>query len=130
MHAYRTQPAPRSTRTPSAPPSACPAGFTASATSGVLFIDLRDHYGITQIVADSDSPALPHSSRSAPNRSSPSTGTVKRRSEATVNGNLATGEIEVFATAVTVQSPAQELPLPPCSVRQSIRRTSPSATAP
>ena len=79
---------------------------------GVLFIDLRDHYGITQIVADSDSPALPALEQVRTESVVTIDGTVKRRSEATVNPNLATGEIEVFATAVTVQGPAQELPLP------------------
>ena len=79
---------------------------------GVLFIDLRDHYGITQIVADSDSAALPALEQVRTESVITIDGTVKRRSEATVNPNLATGEIEVFATAVTVQSPAQELPLP------------------
>ena len=79
---------------------------------GVLFIDLRDHYGITQVVADADSPALALLEQVRTESVITVDGTVKRRSEATVNPNLATGEIEVFATAVTVQSPAQELPLP------------------
>ena len=79
---------------------------------GVLFIDLRDHYGITQIVADSDSPALPALEQVRTESVITIDGAVKRRSEATVNTNLATGEIEVFAQAVTVQSSAQELPLP------------------
>ena len=79
---------------------------------GVLFIDLRDHYGITQIVADSDSPALPTLESLRTESVITIDGVVKRRSEATVNPNLATGEIEVFARAVTVQSMAQELPMP------------------
>ena len=79
---------------------------------GILFIDLRDHYGITQIVADSDSPALAALEQVRTESVITIDGTVKRRSEATVNPNLATGEIEVFAQAVTVQSTAQELPLP------------------
>ena len=79
---------------------------------GVLFVDLRDHYGITQIVADSDSPALPILEGLRVESVITIDGTVKARSEATVNPNLATGEIEVFARAVTVQSQAQELPMP------------------
>ena len=79
---------------------------------GLLFVDLRDHYGITQIVADVDSPALAALEQVRTESVITVDGTVKRRSEATVNPNLATGEIEVFATAVTVQSTAQELPLP------------------
>jgi aspartyl-tRNA synthetase len=79
---------------------------------GLLFVDLRDHYGITQIVADADSPALAGLEAARTESVLTIDGTVKRRSEATVNPNLATGEVEVFATAVTVQSTAQELPLP------------------
>jgi aspartyl-tRNA synthetase len=79
---------------------------------GVLFIDLRDHYGITQIVADSDSPALPVLESLRTESVVTIDGVVKRRSEASVNPNLATGEIEVFARGVTVQSMAQELPMP------------------
>ena len=79
---------------------------------GVLFIDLRDHYGITQIVADADSHALPALEQVRVESVITVDGEVKRRSETTVNPNLATGEIEVFARAVTVQSAAQELPMP------------------
>jgi len=79
---------------------------------GVLFIDLRDHYGITQIVADSDSPALPTLESLRVESVVTIDGVVKARSEATQNPNLATGAIEVFARGVTVQSHAQELPMP------------------
>ena len=79
---------------------------------GVLFVDLRDHYGITQIVADGDSPALPVLERLRVESVVTIDGVVKARAEGTANPALATGEIEVFARAVTVQSEAQELPLP------------------
>ncbi|MCP3728887.1 aspartate--tRNA ligase [Sphingomonas sp. MG17] len=79
---------------------------------GVLFVDLRDHYGVTQIVADSDSPALPVLEGLRVESVVTIDGLVKARSETTVNPNLATGEIEVFAKGVTVQSHAQELPMP------------------
>ncbi|OWK32731.1 aspartate--tRNA ligase [Sphingomonas mucosissima] len=79
---------------------------------GVLFVDLRDHYGITQIVADTDSPALPILESLRAESVITIDGVVKARSEGTVNANLATGEIEVFARGVTVQSQAQELPMP------------------
>ncbi|WP_374542027.1 aspartate--tRNA ligase [Sphingorhabdus sp.] len=79
---------------------------------GVLFVDLRDHYGMTQIVADSDSPALPILEGLRLESVVTIDGDVKARSEATVNPNLPTGEIEVFARNVTVQSRAEELPLP------------------
>ncbi|MBW6525661.1 aspartate--tRNA ligase [Sphingomonas sp. RHCKR7] len=79
---------------------------------GVLFVDLRDHYGVTQIVADSDSPALALLEGVRVESVVTIDGEVKRRSEATVNGALATGEIEVYARAATVQSAAAELPMP------------------
>ncbi|VVT03055.1 Aspartate--tRNA(Asp/Asn) ligase [Sphingomonas sp. EC-HK361] len=79
---------------------------------GVLFLDLRDHYGITQIVADSDSPALAALEAIRAESVVTIDGVVKKRSDATINPNLPTGEIEVFAQGVTVQSAAQELPMP------------------
>jgi aspartyl-tRNA synthetase len=79
---------------------------------GVLFVDLRDHYGITQIVADADSPALPILDRLRVESVITIEGEVKARSAETVNPRLATGEVEVFARGVTVQSAAEELPLP------------------
>ncbi|HWI87204.1 MAG TPA: aspartate--tRNA ligase [Sphingomonas sp.] len=79
---------------------------------GVLFVDLRDHYGITQIVADSDSAALPVLERLRVESVVTIDGLVKARAAGTTNTNLATGEIEVFAKDVIVQSEAQELPLP------------------
>jgi aspartyl-tRNA synthetase len=79
---------------------------------GVLFVDLRDHYGITQIVADSDSPALPVLDSLRAESVVTIEGEVKARASETVNASLATGAIEVFARGVTVQSAAEELPLP------------------
>ena len=68
---------------------------------GVLFVDLRDHYGITQIVADSDSPALAILEQVRVESVVTIDGSVKARSAGTVNANLATGEIEVFARGAT-----------------------------
>ncbi|NNM75565.1 aspartate--tRNA ligase [Sphingomonas sp. ID1715] len=79
---------------------------------GVLFVDLRDHYGLTQVVADADSPALPVLEALRAESVVTIEGVVKARAAGTTNANLPTGEIEVFAKAVTVQSSAQELPLP------------------
>jgi aspartyl-tRNA synthetase len=79
---------------------------------GVLFVDLRDHYGITQIVADSDSPALAVLEGLRVESVVTIDGEVKARSAGTVNANLPTGEIEVFARTATVLSRAEELPLP------------------
>ena len=78
---------------------------------GVLFVDLRDHYGITQIVADEDSEALELLDGLKLESVVTIDGEVKARDAATVNANLATGEIEVFARSATVQSRAEELPL-------------------
>ena len=79
---------------------------------GVLFVDLRDHYGMTQIVADSDSPALPILEALRLESVITIDGEVKARSAGTVNTNLPTGQIEVFARSVTVLSKSEELPLP------------------
>jgi aspartyl-tRNA synthetase len=79
---------------------------------GVLFIDLRDHYGLTQIVADSDSPALPVLEGLRVESVVTIEGEVKARMAETVNANLSTGAIEVFARGITVQSAAEELPMP------------------
>jgi aspartyl-tRNA synthetase len=79
---------------------------------GVLFVDLRDHYGITQIVADADSPALPVLDRLRVESVITIEGEVKARAAETVNPRIVTGEVEVFARAITVQSAAEELPMP------------------
>lgn len=79
---------------------------------GVLFVDLRDHYGITQIVADSDSPALALLESTRVESVVTIEGLVKARNDATVNAGLATGAIEVFAKGASVLSAAEELPLP------------------
>jgi aspartyl-tRNA synthetase len=79
---------------------------------GLLFVDLRDHYGITQIVADADSPALAVLDRLRVESVVTIEGEVKARSAETVNPRLATGEVEVYARSITVQSASEELPLP------------------
>ena len=79
---------------------------------GVLFVDVRDHYGMTQVVADADSPALEILDALRLESVVTIEGAVKARTEATVNPNLSTGEIEVFARSATVLSRAEELPMP------------------
>ena len=79
---------------------------------GLLFIDLRDHYGITQIVADPDSPAFSTAETVRGEWVIRVDGEVKARSDETVNANLPTGEIEVFAREIEILSKAEELPLP------------------
>jgi aspartyl-tRNA synthetase len=78
----------------------------------LLFVDLRDHYGITQVVADAESPAFKTLDRIRVESVVTVEGKVVARSKETVNPNLATGEIEVVAGEVTVQSAAAELPMP------------------
>src|SRR3954449_1365166 len=78
----------------------------------LLFVDLRDHYGITQIVTDTDSPAFATLDRIRVESVVTVEGEVVARSAETVNGNLPTGEIEVRASNVTVQAAAAELPMP------------------
>lgn len=79
---------------------------------GVLFIDLRDHYGLTQVVADPDSPAFKLAETVRSEWCIRIDGTVKARPDGTRNTDLATGDIEVFATAIEVLGEAAELPLP------------------
>ena len=79
---------------------------------GVLFIDLRDHYGMTQVLADSDSPAFAAIERLKAETVVRVDGRVKARDSALVNPKIPTGEIEVYVTDLEVLGPAEELPLP------------------
>jgi len=79
---------------------------------GVLFIDLRDHYGLTQVVADPDSPAFKTAERLRSEWVIRVDGRVRRRPGATENPDLPTGAVEVFATDIEVLGPAGELPMP------------------
>ena len=79
---------------------------------GVLFLDLRDHYGITQCVADPDSPAFPLVETFRSEWVVRIDGTVRRRPAGTENSEMATGLIEVYITSAEVLGQAEELPLP------------------
>jgi aspartyl-tRNA synthetase len=79
---------------------------------GVLFIDLRDHYGMTQVVIDPDSPAFAAAETLRSEWVVRIDGKVKARLAGTENANLPTGAVEVFATAIEVLGAAGELPLP------------------
>ena len=79
---------------------------------GVLFIDLRDHYGMTQVVADPDSPAFKVAEKVRSEWVIRVDGKVRPRPPGTENTELPTGLIEVFATGIEVLSQAAELPLP------------------
>src|SRR5205809_4447597 len=79
---------------------------------GVLFIDLRDHYGIIQVVADPDSPAF----KTAETLGSESViridGKVRQRPTGTENPELPSGAVEVYIREIEVLGPAAELPMP------------------
>ena len=79
---------------------------------GLLFIDLRDHYGLTQIVADPQSPVFAQAERLKPEWVVRIDGAVVARTADTINPNLPTGEVEVRASDLEVLSEASELPLP------------------
>ena len=79
---------------------------------GVLFIDLRDHYGLTQVVADPDSPAFKIAETLRSEWVVRIDGKVRRRPEGTENAELPTGAVEVYITEIEVLGPAGELPMP------------------
>jgi aspartyl-tRNA synthetase len=79
---------------------------------GLLFIDLRDHYGVTQIVADPDSPAFKTAEKLRAEWVVKVDGRVRRRPDGTDNPDLPTGDVEVFANDIEVLGPAGELPMP------------------
>jgi aspartyl-tRNA synthetase len=80
--------------------------------ANVLFVDLRDHYGLTQIIAPVGSDVFKVLDAERAESVVTVEGLVVARDGATINPNLVTGEIEVHAKAVTVQSSAHELPMP------------------
>jgi aspartyl-tRNA synthetase len=79
---------------------------------GVLFIDLRDHYGLTQVVADPDSPAFSMAEKVRSEWVIRVDGKVRERPEGTRNDELPTGAVELFAAEIEVLSEAGELPVP------------------
>jgi aspartyl-tRNA synthetase len=78
---------------------------------GILFIDLRDHYGITQVLCDPDSPAFAAVEKVRSEYCIRIDGEVKARDASLVNPKLPTGEIEVFVRDIEVLGAAGELPL-------------------
>lgn len=79
---------------------------------GVLFIDLRDHYGLTQCVVDPDSPAFAQAEKLRSEFVVRMDGKARRRPEGTDNDDLPTGKIEIYVTEIEVLGPAGDLPLP------------------
>ncbi|SIO55705.1 aspartyl-tRNA synthetase [Rhodovulum sp. ES.010] len=78
---------------------------------GVLFIDLRDHYGMTQVLADPDSPVFAEVEKVRSEWCVRIDGAVKARDESLINPKLPTGEIEVYIRDIEVLGSAEELPL-------------------
>jgi aspartyl-tRNA synthetase len=79
---------------------------------GVLFIDLRDHYGMTQCVVDPDSPAFKLAEKLRSEWVVRIDGSVRVRPAGTENPEMPTGLIEVYVTEIEVLGPAAELPMP------------------
>lgn len=79
---------------------------------GLLFVDLRDHYGLTQCVAKPDNAHFETLERLRVESVVSVTGTVVARSDETVNENLDTGAVEIVIDEMEIQSAAEELPLP------------------
>src|SRR5947207_3075165 len=79
---------------------------------GLLFIDLRDHYGITQAVADPDSPAFKTAEKLRSEWVVRIDGKVRKRPGGTENPELPTGMVEVFISEIETLGPAVELPMP------------------
>ena len=77
----------------------------------LVFVDLRDHYGLTQCVADSSDASFALVEATRLESVVTVTGTVLKRSEETVNTSLPTGQIEIRIEAFEVQSAADTLPL-------------------
>ena len=78
----------------------------------MLFIDLRDHYGITQVVADPDSPAFKLAETLRAEWVVRIDGKVRQRPEGTINPELPTGAVEVYIDEIEVLGAAAELPMP------------------
>lgn len=79
---------------------------------GVLFIDLRDHYGTTQVVIDPDSPAFAEAEKLRSEWVVRIDGPVRRRPPGTENPEMPTGRIELYGSEIEVLGPAAELPMP------------------
>src|SRR5450830_1256679 len=79
---------------------------------GLLFIDLRDHYGLTQVVADPDSPAFKLAETLRSEWVVRIDGKLRKRPAGTENADLPTGQVEVYIDEIEVLGPAAELPMP------------------
>ena len=78
---------------------------------GVLFIDLRDHFGMTQVLCDPDSPVFDEVEKLRAEWCIRIDGDVKKRDDSLINPKIPTGEIEVFVRDLEVLGASEELPL-------------------
>ncbi len=120
MHAYRTHTC-GALRAVDAGQTARLSGWVHSKRDhgGLLFIDLRDHYGITQCVLPAGTPAFQDADALRVESVVTVTGRVVPRSAETTNPRLDTGEIELVVDALEVQSAADVLPFPVAGLEQS-----------
>ena len=79
---------------------------------GVIFIDLRDHYGLTQVVVNPDSPCFEDAGRARNESVLTVTGEVLLRDAEAINPNMVTGEIEIVTRELVIESQSEILPFP------------------
>lgn len=77
----------------------------------LLFVDLRDHYGVTQLVIENTGPIFEVLEHARPESVVTATGKLEKRSDDTINADLPTGEVELRIEDINVESPADELPM-------------------
>ena len=112
MHAYRTHTCGELRREHEGEPARLSGWVHRKRDHGnLLFVDLRDHYGLTQCVIDSSSPVFPEVEAIRLEAVITATGRVVRRSADTVNPDLPTGEVELVIESFEAQSHADPLPL-------------------
>ena len=89
---------------------------------GVLFIDLRDHYGVTQVLCDPDSPVFSQVENVRSEWCIRIDGEVKARDPELINTKISTGGIEVFVRDIEVLGASAELPLMVLAIKSILRR--------